>query len=68
MAFADLGMHRVWAQLDPRNAASARVCERLGMRQEAHFREDIWFKGEWGSTDVYAILASEWPPPAHPAD
>ena len=61
MAFTDLGMHRAWAQLDPRNAASARVCERLGMRQEAHFREDIWFKGGWGSTDVYAILASEWP-------
>lgn len=61
MAFADLGMHRAWAQLDPRNTASARVCERLGMRLEAQFREDIWFKGEWGSTAVYAILASEWP-------
>jgi RimJ/RimL family protein N-acetyltransferase len=71
MAFTDLGMHRAWAQLDPRNAASARVCERLGMRQEAYFREDIWFKGEWGSTAVYAILASEWldrgQPPASPA-
>jgi RimJ/RimL family protein N-acetyltransferase len=62
MAFTELGMHRAWAQLDPRNAASGRVCERLGMRQEAHFREDIWFKGEWGDTLVYAILASEWPP------
>jgi RimJ/RimL family protein N-acetyltransferase len=60
MAFRELGFHRAWAQLDPRNAASARVCERLGMRQEAHFREDIWFKGEWGDTSVYAILASEW--------
>jgi aminoglycoside 6'-N-acetyltransferase len=33
LAFADLGMHRVFAQLDPRNAASARLCERLGMRR-----------------------------------
>lgn len=60
MAFGELRMHRVWAQLDPRNLASARVCERLGMRLEAHFREDFWFKGEWGDTSVYALLADEW--------
>jgi RimJ/RimL family protein N-acetyltransferase len=60
LAFAELGMHRVFAQLDPRNSASARLCERLGMRREAYFREDIWFKGEWGDTAIYAMLASEW--------
>ena len=61
VAFGDLSMHRAWAQLDPRNVASARLCERLGMRQEAYFRQDIWFKGEWGDTVIYALLASEWP-------
>lgn len=60
MAFDGLGMHRVFAQLDMRNGASARVCERLGMRQEAHLREDVWSKGEWCDTAIYAILASEW--------
>jgi RimJ/RimL family protein N-acetyltransferase len=60
MAFGELGMHRAWAQLDPRNAASVRLCERLGMRREAYFREDIWFKGEWGDTAIYALLAAEW--------
>jgi RimJ/RimL family protein N-acetyltransferase len=60
MAFSELGMHRAWAQLDPRNTASARLCERLGMRREAYFREDIWFKGEWGDTAIYALLAAEW--------
>lgn len=60
LAFSGLGMHRVFAQLDPRNTASARLCERLGMRREAHFREDIWFKGEWGDTAVYALLDAEW--------
>jgi RimJ/RimL family protein N-acetyltransferase len=33
---------------------------RLGMRQEAHFRENEWFKGEWGSEFVFAILEDEW--------
>jgi RimJ/RimL family protein N-acetyltransferase len=60
LSFAELGMHRAWAQLDPRNVASARVCQRLGMRLEAHFHHDIWFKGEWGDTAIYAILAAEW--------
>jgi RimJ/RimL family protein N-acetyltransferase len=60
LALGELSMHRAWAQLDPRNVASARVCQRLGMRQEAHLRHDIWFKGEWGDTAIYAILADEW--------
>jgi RimJ/RimL family protein N-acetyltransferase len=34
--------------------------ERLGMRREAHFKENEFFKGEWGSEYVYAVLATEW--------
>jgi RimJ/RimL family protein N-acetyltransferase len=60
LAFGDLAMHRAWAQIDPRNTASARLCERLGMRQEGYFREDMWFKGEWGDTAIYAMLGAEW--------
>lgn len=29
------------------------------MRHEAHFVEDMRFKGEWADTGVYAILARE---------
>lgn len=60
LSFDELGMHRVWAQLDPRNTASARVCERLGMRHEAHLRQDMWLKGEWTDSAIYAILEPEW--------
>lgn len=60
IAFDDLGMHRTSAVLDARNHASAAVCARLGMRAEAHFIEDLWFKGAWGDTAIYAILAREW--------
>ncbi len=58
--FGDLGMHRVWAVLDARNGASARVCERLGMRHEAHLRQDLWMKGQWTDSLIYAILRDEW--------
>lgn len=60
VAFHDLGLHRVSAELDPRNEASAALCRRLGMREEARFLEDIWFKGAWGDTSIYAILDREW--------
>jgi RimJ/RimL family protein N-acetyltransferase len=60
IAFRELALHRAIAQLDPRNHASAAVCKRLGMRQEAHFVEDLWFKGAWGDTAIYAILDREW--------
>lgn len=60
LAFDRLGFHRVIARLEARNAASAAVAERLGMRLEARFVENEWFKGEWQSELVYAILAREW--------
>jgi len=60
LAFGELGLHRVFAELDPRNAASVALCERLGMRHEAHFREHMWFKGDWADTGIYAILEHEW--------
>ncbi len=60
LAFHGLGLHRASARLDPRNHASAALCTRLGMRAEAHFIEDLWFKGEWADTAIYAILEREW--------
>jgi RimJ/RimL family protein N-acetyltransferase len=60
LAFGELGLHRVYAELDPRNAASVALCLRLGMRHEAHFIEHMWFKGDWADTGIYAILEHEW--------
>jgi RimJ/RimL family protein N-acetyltransferase len=59
-AFESAGLHRVVGRLEPRNAGSARVLERLGMRREAHLVENEWVKGEWQSELVYAILARDW--------
>jgi RimJ/RimL family protein N-acetyltransferase len=53
-------MHRVIGRAEARNAASARVLEKLGMRLEAHFVENEWVKGEWQSELVYAVLEREW--------
>lgn len=58
--FEVAGLHRVYARCDARNRASAGVMARLGMRQEAHFREHVQFKGRWDEEIVCAILESEW--------
>ena len=60
LAFDGLGFHRVVGRLEPRNTASARVLEKLGMRFEAHLVENEWVKGEWQSELIYAILEHEW--------
>jgi RimJ/RimL family protein N-acetyltransferase len=58
--FGNLGSHRVLGSVDPRNFASMRLLQRLGMRQEAHFVKSLWFKGEWVDDVIFAMLASEW--------
>jgi len=62
LGFEELGLHRIVAECDPRNEASIRVMEKLGMRREAHHLEATFLKGEWVGSMVYAILASEWRP------
>ena len=67
LAFGAFDCHRVHARLDPRNTASTRVLERLGMRREAHLRQDWWAGGEWSDTAIHAVLREEWPaPPVEP--
>ncbi|WP_225821711.1 GNAT family N-acetyltransferase [Streptomyces naphthomycinicus] len=60
VAFGRLGVHRLFARIDVLNTASVRVCERLGMRREAHLVDNDLDGDRWGSEYVYAILAHEW--------
>jgi RimJ/RimL family protein N-acetyltransferase len=58
--FARHGLHRAFAQADDRNVSVHRLLERLGFRCEARHVEADWFKGEWATLRVYALLAREW--------
>ena len=57
--FHTLKIHRIQANLDARNLSSAKLCERVGMRREAHFVQDYWNKGEWTDSFVYGMLLSD---------
>lgn len=58
--FERLGKHRIIAVTDARNAPAAKLLRDLGFRREAHFRQNIFFKGEWGDEFVFACLAEDW--------
>lgn len=60
LGFETLGLHRIIARIEIRNAGSAAVLERLGMRREAVLVQNEWFKGEWSTEADYALLAEEW--------
>lgn len=60
LGFENLGAHRVCGRCDGRNAASAALMRRLGMRQEAHLVENELVKGEWTDELVFAVLGTEW--------
>lgn len=58
--FDDLGLNRVMGQCFARNAASARVLEKAGMRYEATFRDDFLKNGIYETTHVFGILRAEY--------
>ena len=58
--FEGIGFHRIFARIDTQNHGSVKVAERLGLRREAHFRQNDRHDGRWGDEFVYARLAEEW--------
>jgi RimJ/RimL family protein N-acetyltransferase len=60
LGFDGLGLHRITAEADPRNEASIRVMDKLGMRREGSHLETMWTKGEWVGSHVSAMLEDEW--------
>ena len=61
--FEELALHRVVALVDPRNAPSVALMERVGLRREGHARQNGWYKGEWCDEYQYALLAADWAAP-----
>jgi RimJ/RimL family protein N-acetyltransferase len=58
--FEQHDIHRVHGETDDRNGAVHRLFERLGFRCEARLVEADWFKGEWTTLRVYAVLRRDW--------
>lgn len=59
-AFDDLLLHRIEADIDPRNAASAASLERLGFRLEGTLHDRWWVAGEVSDSGLYGLLRPDW--------
>ena len=59
-AFGVLGLRRIEADTDPRNAASCRLAERLGFIREGMLRERWHVAGETCDTALYGLLVRDW--------
>lgn len=59
-AFDRLALHRLEADVDPRNARSLAVLERHGFRREGLLRERHHVAGEVQDSVILGLLAREW--------
>jgi len=59
-SFATLDLNRVQAEVDTRNAASARVLEKLGFAREGTLRENCVVNGEVSDSWVYGLIRRDW--------
>ncbi len=58
-AFDVLGLNRVYATHVPRNPASGRVMEKLGMQREGYLRSHAFAGGHYEDLILYAIIAGD---------
>lgn len=59
-AFCDLALNRIEADIDPRNAASAKSLERLGFAREGLLRQRWIVDGEVSDSALYGLLHGDW--------
>lgn len=59
-AFEKLELHRLEAAIVPRNYASRRVAEKLGLREEGLSQRFLQIRGVYEDHVRYAITAEEW--------
>ena len=59
-AFDTIALHRVEISIIPRNHASLRVVEKLGLRSEGIAQKDLEIDGEWEDHAKFAVTSEEW--------
>jgi RimJ/RimL family protein N-acetyltransferase len=59
-AFDELNLHRIEADVDPRNTASIKTLERLGFQREGYLRERWQVGGEIQDALFYGLLRPDW--------
>lgn len=58
--FERMNLHRIEAELDPRNGGSERLLQRLGFRREGLLRQRWYLYDEWCDSLLYGLLRPDW--------
>ena len=58
--FRTLALHRIEADIDPRNEASRRLLLRLGFRSEGVLRERFFVGEQASDSEMFGLLAQDW--------
>lgn len=58
--FSNLQLHRIYATCDPRNHASAKVLQKLGMVKEGQLRENVLLRDGWRDSYLFSMLEQDW--------
>ena len=59
IAFDDVGLHRIEANIMPHNIASIRAAEKAGLVFEGMSKQYLWIHGAWHDHAHYTILNSD---------
>lgn len=59
-AFATLGLHRIEADIDPRNDGSRALLQRLGFVSEGVLRECCFVGEAVSDSEIFGLLADDW--------
>jgi ribosomal-protein-alanine N-acetyltransferase len=59
-AFDILKLHRISLWISPKNGASLKVAEKLGLRYEGTAERALFLGGYWQDTKIFAMTSEEW--------
>lgn len=59
-AFKQLKVHSLEANVNPQNEASKRLLLKMGFRQEAYFRENYLYNGQYTDSVIFGMLETDF--------
>lgn len=60
LAFGELGLHRLEANIQPANLASIALVRRLGFQREGFSPRYLMVNGDWRDHERWAVRSEEW--------